>query len=318
MPPKIGLVLGGGGSRGLAHIGVLRVLQREKVPFDFIVGTSMGAIVGAFYALDTDINEAEQSMARTMGADLDLPAIIRTIGMLTSTARQRRMREQLTAGFGDKTFADLQIPLYVMAVDMITGQEVTLMSGPLVPALLGSSAVPGVYPPVHLDKMELADGGVIDSLATHVAHRQGADYVIAVDVYPELDLDEPWSDPVSDIMGLQIPVNRFASDLINLFNSDSEKAQSSGEQSGDKPKRRLPSAPAAIWRSVRVVTSHLHQLRLRAAPPDIYMRPAVEHLGSLDFKDVEGPILAGEEEAEQHVNALRLLRDHRLNLERPT
>lgn len=275
---KIALVLGGGGSRGLAHIGVLKVLLRERIPIDMIVGTSMGGIIGVLFALGYNPAEIGQGVSRLQQNSL------LNLRMLTIRARQRHMRAFLEEALGDKTFADLDIPVTLMAVEMRHGHEVCLREGPLAPALLASSAVPGAFPPVHLNGQELNDGGVIDSLATHVAYDQGATKVIAVDVYPELEKENPWTDPVSAIMGL---------DLGTLF--------SGGEAS------RIPSIPASIWRATRVMTWHLHQKRLEEHPAHVLLRPDVDSYASLDFRDIDTPIQAGVIEAERHLAALRAL-----------
>ena len=279
--PKIGLVLGGGGSRGLAHIGVLKVLVREQIPIDFIVGTSMGGIVGVLFGLGYHPAEIGQGISRLQQNSLF------NLSSLTARSRQQRVRDNLSEILEGKTFADLSIPVMLMAVDMCHGHEVMLAEGELVPALLASSAVPGAFPPVHLNGLELADGGVLDSLATHVAFEQGADKVVAVDVYPELEKDNPWADPLSGILGFELPTNPF--------NGNGSKKQ--------KP----PSLPAALWRSVRVMTWHLHQQRLENDPPDILMRPNVDTYASLDFREIDLPIQAGVEEAERHLDVLRTL-----------
>lgn len=280
--PKIGLVLGGGGSRGMAHIGVLKVLIREQIPIDLIVGTSMGAIVGVLYALGYIPAEIAEGLTAVQSNFL--------LNILGARTRQRKIREQLAPLLEDKTFADLSIPVTLMAVDMVYGREVTLSTGPLLPALLASSAVPGAFPPVKLDGMELADGGVIDSLATHVAYDQGAEKIIAVDVYPALDKEDPWTDPLSAIMGFQLPGNIFSTSGNGVD--------------------RIPTAPAAMWRAVRVITWHLHEQRLAAHPAHVLLRPNVGNYGSLDFKDLDGPLTAGMVEAEDHLPALKALVHH--------
>lgn len=282
--PKIGLVLGGGGSRGLAHVGVLQVLQREQIPIDLIVGTSMGGIIAVLFGLGYGLTEIVEQIKSWQGDSLSLK-------LMSTRARQRRVKKQLSATLADKTFADLSLPVHLMAVDMLHGQEVTLSEGSLMTAVLASSAVPGAFPPVKYKNMELADGGVIDSLATHAAFDNGADKVIAVDVYPALDKDNPWVDPLSAVMGFDLPTNFFST---------------SGN--GD---RKIPTIAASIWRSVRVITWHLHQERLAAHPPDVLLRPAVAQYGSLDFKDIEGPFQAGLYAAEQNLTELRNLILHK-------
>lgn len=280
MRVKIGLVLGGGGSRGLAHIGVLEVLVRAQIPIDFIVATSMGAIVAVLYALGYPPTEITSGMKAMQSSSLAMK-------IATARGRQRKIREQLGEILAGKTFADLKMPVTLMAVDMIHGEEVTLSSGLLLPAILASSAVPGAFPPVMLNGRQLADGGVIDSLATHVAYDQGADKIIAVDVYPPLEKDNPWTDPISAVMGFQLPAGIFSTN--------------------GNGQNKIPTAAASMWRSFRVQSWYLHQQRLAAYPPHVLLCPAVHDYGSLDFKDVAGPIQAGQAEAERHLAALRAL-----------
>ena len=133
--------------------------------------------------------------------------------------------------------------------------------------------------------LHLADGGVIDSLATHLAFEHGADIVIAVDVYPPLEKDNPWVDPVSAVMGFQLPFSLF----------------------GNTEWGRLPSMMASMWRSFRVMAWHLHEQRLKAHPPHILLRPSVSGYGSLDFTDVAGPLEAGRIEATNYLHEIQAL-----------
>lgn len=277
MSAKIGLVLGGGGSRGAAHIGVAEVLQRESIPIDLIVGTSMGAIVGALYALDVPPQEMARSISNWQGSN------IFALNLFSARARQKQISRELAYFLGEKTFDDLRIPLAMMAVDMNTGREVVLDSGPLLPAVLASSAVPAVFPPVEMDGMKLADGGVIDSLNTEVAFVRGADRVIAVDVYPQLEPDK-WNDPLGAIMGLEVP----------LLSGGAE-----------------PGMVSSLWRSVRIAMWYIHAKRIALHPPDVLLRPDVGRYGSLDFNDIAGPLRAGQDEAEKNLPKIRALVDQR-------
>jgi NTE family protein len=245
-----------------------------------IVATSIGAIVSVSFALGYSPAEIAEGMRDMQNNSLAMK-------IAGPRSRQRRVRDQLAGILEGKTFADLKIPVTMMAVDMVHGEEVALSEGPLLPAVLASSAVPGAFPPVKLNDMQLADGGVIDSLATHVAYEQGAGQVIAVDIYPPLDKDNPWTDPLSAVMGFQLPAGIFST---------------SGN--GDD---KVPTIAASMWRSFRVQTWYLHQQRLAAHPPDVLLRPEVHDYGSLDFKDLEGPLEAGRVEAERHMDALRML-----------
>jgi NTE family protein len=275
---RVGLVLGGGGSRGIAHIGVLEILVRERIPIDLIVGTSMGGIVGVLFALGFSPDQLADRMAILQH---DPPVNLKR---LTARSRQRMLRHLLSEALSGNTFADLEIPTTLMAVDMVQGKEVALNEGPLMPAVLATSAVPIIFPPVELNRMQLADGGVIDSLATHVAFEQGADKVIAVDIEPPLGKDNPWVDPISAITGFQLPF---------LFGSD------------ESP--QTPNMLASMWRVARVMAWHIHGQRLSAHPPDILLRPRVEHYGSLDFRNIKDILLAGTAEAERHLAELKAM-----------
>ncbi len=272
MLPKIALVLGGGGSRGIAHIGVFEVLEREHIPIDLIVGTSMGAIIGVVYALGMPPAEIAEYVHGWQGNN------VFSMNLFSARARQRQIEKQLYAVIGEKTFADLNIKMVMLAVDMNTGKEVILDSGPLLPAVLASSAVPVVFPPIEMNGMKLADGGVIDSLNTEVAFVHGAQKVIAVDIYPMIDQDT-WDDPLGAIMGIDLP-------LVST--------------SADNP-------ISAAWRSIRIAMWYLHAKRVSLNPPDVLLRPEVGHYGSLDFNDVNGPLSAGRAEAEKHLEAIRAL-----------
>lgn len=277
MVEKIGLVLGGGGSRGIAHIGVLQVLVREHISIDLIVGTSMGGIIGTLFAAGFAPEKIAEHIRLFQGNNL------LGLNLFSGRARQDNISALLGKELGDKTFADLTIPTVLMAVDMVSGQEICLDSGPLLPSLLATSAVPAVFPPVEIDGMQLADGGVIDSLATHIAFARGATKVIAVDVYPPLEDKEPWVDPVGGIIGLSLPFRFFSR------------------------REKNPTMLASIWRSVRVMTWHLHQARLSTYKPDVLLRPEVHHYASMDFRDIEGPLTAGIAIAETHLESIKAL-----------
>lgn len=275
MRPKIGLVLGGGGSRGIAHVGILEVFKRENIPIDLIVGTSMGSIVGSLFAYGIDPEEIHQHMNDLQGTNLF------SMRLFSARARQKSIEDQLRTTLGEKTFADLKIPTVIIAVDMLTGEEVALQNGELLPAILASSAVPAVFPPVTIDGRELADGGVIDSLSTGVAYKHGAEKIIAVDVYPPLEQDDPWVDPMSAIMGFEISLPFF--------------------------KSKTPGMLASMWRAFRVMATHVHQERLENHPAHVLLKPLVHDYGSLDFKDTEGPYQAGVEVAEANLPAIKAL-----------
>jgi NTE family protein len=175
--PKVALVLGAGTARGLAHIGVLQVLLENQIPVDLIVGTSMGAMVGTIYACGADIYMLDK-MLETMNTNILFDRGLPNLGFM-SGKRVSNFLELLTKR---KNFADLDLPVYVVATDLISGQRIVIEDGPVAIAVRASISLPGIFAPVMKDGMVLVDGAVIDRLPVEVAKIKGSELVIAVDV----------------------------------------------------------------------------------------------------------------------------------------
>ena len=217
--PRIGLVLSGGGARGLAHVGVIQILEEMKIPIDYVVGTSMGAIVGAFYAagispaemekivVSMEWNEAfkdkpppsELSFRRKRDAadflinfDLGFKDGKFTIpkGLLQGQNLNLMLKSMLIQAEGVDDFSKLNIPFRAVATDIETGNAVILEKGELVKAIRASMSIPGMFAPVEIGGKMLVDGGVANNLPVDVARQMGADTVIAVDISTNLSKRE--------------------------------------------------------------------------------------------------------------------------------
>lgn len=202
---RVGLALGGGGVRGLAHVGVLRVLDEAGVPVSVIAGVSMGAIVGAAYALtDTfpdgliaalrglDISPYK-ALPKGEGADGLWTAVRRLIGverfMISNVFSWGVASDEKAASLagrlaGDRRIEDACVPLGIVACDLRSGEPVVFREGPAALALQASAALPGFFRPVEHDGKLLADGGYVGVVPTWVAREMGADIVVAVDAAP--------------------------------------------------------------------------------------------------------------------------------------
>jgi NTE family protein len=180
---KVGLALGGGYARGLAHIGVLEVLEREGIPVDLIAGTSAGALVGALYACERDAALIKKQAAQMdwVGLTSLIDLTIHRSGFLGG----RRVSNLLKRLMGDARFEDLAIPFSCVATDIITGDQVVLSSGPVLEAVRASISVPVVFTVVKNQGRYLVDGGLVNPVPVSVARAMGADFVIAVDVTPD-------------------------------------------------------------------------------------------------------------------------------------
>lgn len=186
--PRIALTLGGGGARGLAHIGVLKVLVSEGIPVDFVTGASMGAVIGGAFAAGFPVEEMEQIAIKTgIKKMLSWADFIWPRRGLVAGDRVEKNYEQITFG---KNFDELDIPSTFVATDIDTGEEVRLSSGKVARALRASTAVPGIFNPVYMDGRRLVDGSIAASVPVSAAFSMGADVVIALDVRSDVDATE--------------------------------------------------------------------------------------------------------------------------------
>lgn len=183
--PRVALVLGGGAARGFAHVGVLRVLEQERIPVDLIVGTSVGSLIGALYAEERNSFELEWTAFQLEKDDLFDYGVMNVVtGM--SFAAGDRLEKWITEKIKVRNIEDMKVPFAAVATDLNWGTRVVLDRGSVARAVRASSAIPGVFPPVsHVGKL-LVDGGVSDNIPIAVAREKGADIVIAVDISENL------------------------------------------------------------------------------------------------------------------------------------
>lgn len=173
----VGLALAGGAARGVAHVGVLSVLEEAGVPVDIVAGSSAGALIGAFFCAGLSPAELASISTRIGWRDLARPVWPRN-----SLVTFQPLEELLVTLLGDITFADLERPFAAVTVDMQTGEEVILSRGRVAPAVHASCAVPGLVRPRCIEGRLLGDGGIINNLPASVPQQMGAAYVIGVDV----------------------------------------------------------------------------------------------------------------------------------------
>jgi NTE family protein len=177
---RVGLALGGGALRGMAHVGVLRVLEREGIRVDCIAGTSAGSVVGAAYAAGIPPAKMEELACSLRGKDVARPALSRH-GLLSFD----RLGAYVARTLGDVSFSDLRLLYAAVAVDVESSEQVILRTGRVAPAVQASCSVPILAKPVEIEGRLLVDGGVLNNLPISVARELGADVVIAVNLnYP--------------------------------------------------------------------------------------------------------------------------------------
>ncbi len=183
--PKIGVALGSGGARGLIHIGVLKVLEENNIPVDFIAGSSAGSIVGAYYALNKEIKSLNDKIIRL--TKKDLVKLIDIASPKRALISGHKIEKFLRKLIRDSSFSDLQIPLTIIATNMSTGKEVRIRDGKLIDAIRASISLPGIFPPAKINNDFFLDGGIVNPTPVDVVKKMGADIVIGVD----LTMDQP-------------------------------------------------------------------------------------------------------------------------------
>ncbi|MBX9586225.1 MAG: patatin-like phospholipase family protein [Gammaproteobacteria bacterium] len=188
--PRVALVLGGGGARGYAHVGVIKALQKAGVPIDLIVGTSAGSIIGALYADSANSVHVERTMRKTHFFDFaDFTIVSSGNGFISG----RKLQHFLLKNMQAKSFEELKIPLVVVATDLKSGKEKPLSSGPIAPAVNASSAMPGAVHPVKMYGLTLVDGGMVAQLPVKTAKHFHPDIIIAVNIDADFDKKMPTS-----------------------------------------------------------------------------------------------------------------------------
>ncbi len=182
---KLGLALGAGGSRGVAHVGVLKALEEEGVRPDYICGCSMGSVVGAAYAAGMTTEEMWEAISKLRILDIISPT--RKRGGLFGT---RKVRTLLAKYLGEINFEDLKIPFHCVAVDMRSQSVIEFSEGSLLDGVIASSSIPAVFHPMEKDNMRLVDGGILERVPVVQVKKMGADVVVAVDVLGRLDCQD--------------------------------------------------------------------------------------------------------------------------------
>jgi len=271
--PRVGLALSGGGARGLAHIGVLKVLEREGIPIGYLAGTSAGGLVAALYAAGLSAVEIAEEGLR-------LSSLRHLISLLDYCLPRRgllsgdKMEEYLGQWLGDLTFDQLQLPLSLVTVDLNEGRKVVLREGPVLEAVRATIAVPGLLAPVVRNGQLLVDGGLLDNLPVDVVRQMGANVVIGVDISTDR--------AAMAAFGQTLQRHRFVpSGIVETME--------------------------ILWRSLGILTWEVNRQVLEQAPPDLLIRPDIpEGITVLTgITRAAETIAAGERAAEQALPRLQ-------------
>lgn len=268
-----GLVLGGGGARAFAHIGVIEVLDQEGIDFDAVAGTSMGAVIGCAYAMGRDASEIAYLVKEILP---DAAAIFDKWIPLVGFFRGRKLNQAILKGFGDLRFEDLEIPFFCNSSDLNTAQSIIFENGFVATAIRASVSLPGVFPPVKLGPYNLVDGGILNNLPGSILRDKGFNRIVGVNVTP-----------IEDHRSAQTQVeDRRGGILEKILDYFS-----------------LPPILKIIYRSTTIQGIELLKFRMRQF--DYIFHPPIGDFDIFDFDRRDEIIEAGRRAARDHLQEIK-------------
>lgn len=304
----VGLVLGCGSSRGWAHIGAIEALEDAKIPIDLIVGCSVGAYVGAIYSSGS-IKSLREFVLKMDGKkvfsyfDIVLPRS----GLLDAT---KRLRELFSMHTDAQHFAELKIPVMMVATDLETGQKVVLNSGNIFDALRASMSIPGLFAPARVKNRWLVDGGLVDPVPVSVARAMGADIVIAVDLSSENTSKQKRKKQTIRSEETPLAQEEHQNELIKKLSEYYETAELSFKNKIHdlfKKEASTPDIIETVITSINIMQDRITRINLAVTPPDILIQPHLGELKMLDFDQVENTIAEGYIRAKEKIEDIRIM-----------
>jgi NTE family protein len=283
---KTGIALGGGGAKGLAHIGVLKVLQANGIVPDMVSGTSMGALVGALYCLRNDIRSVEQFAMGFENASLSPYLAPRPSS--SGLVSEKRIQDFLDCILGDARIEDLDRPFYCPAADIRRGREVMFTHGSLARAVRASISIPVIFRPVRLGNRFLVDGGLLNPVPVDVLKRNGAAFIIAVNVITPLP---------SRSARPRLPKGREKLLLARFDHFVSRKLI------GDR-RLREPNVIETFLATLEIMQERLIAARLRNDAPDVAIHVNTADIKMFEFYRPAEIIRRGEEAARREINGV--------------
>ncbi len=315
--PKLGLALGAGGARGLAHIGILKVLHENKVYLDYIAGTSMGAVIAAAYAAGKTPEEIGAIAKTTDWKDMVDFGVPKT-GLLQGKLIEKGIRNLVN----NKKFHQLNMPLRIVAYNLTTRERVVFSKGDVATAVRASISIPGIIAPALIGKDRYIDGMIADPTPFDVVKDMGADIVIAVDLYNR----------EKKVSGPEVKENKLASELRKKFIDDEllnlknylfpdfwpKMVKRILRWAFDKlvyPARVLkimagrepPEITKVMYEALVIITNNFAWERIEHADIQFKIRPTFDGLDWLDFDKVDKIITIGEGAMEKELPKLKTM-----------
>ncbi|MBU2549563.1 MAG: patatin-like phospholipase family protein [Proteobacteria bacterium] len=287
---RVGLALGSGSARGWAHLGVIEVLVENGIEPEVVCGTSIGALVGAFYVADqlpvlSDWASGLKTMDMVRFLDI-------TLGGRGGFIEGGRLIDFFQDKIGDHLIEDLTKPYGAVATDLLTGQEIWFTRGSLLEAVRASISIPGIFTPVRRGDQWLVDGGLVNPVPVSLCRALGADVVLAVDLNGKL-VGRHFRTPAAGSDGERPAQGRGAKSLASSLLSDWLAPSDT------------PGVFDVLAGSLNIMQDRISRSRMAGDPPDVLVSPRVSHLELLDFDRAEEARSEGREAARNMLPAIR-------------
>lgn len=308
--PLIGLALGGGAARGWAHIGVIRVLQKAGFSPDVVAGTSIGAVVGGYFAAGKLNRVAEWALELRRRDVLRMVDIAISGGGLMGGSRVAHL---LDRDLGDTRIDDLSVGFAAVATEIATGHEVWLTRGRLVTALRASYALPGVFPPISVGGRWLMDGALTNPVPVSVVRALGARLVIGVSLNADAlgratVIQDHGTDPDDEARPVVEPRPRVAA-MVNLGRGIGRgigrgvgralRRPDDADQPAAGRSPRSPGIPTVMVKAFNASQERIARTRLAGDPPNVLVGPRLGRIGLFEFHRADEAMALGEEAAER-------------------
>lgn len=283
---RLGLALGSGGARGWAHIGALRALSKMGIHPDVICGTSMGALVGAYYL--TGHLDGLERWARK----LTLLRMVRYLNfriVRSGFVAGHRLFAELDHSIGTTTFDQLRVPFAVVGTDLKSGHEIWFTEGPLIPAVRASFSLPAFFDPVWIEHRWVVDGALVNPVPVSVCHAMGAQAVIGINLNVSPPIKGNGSRTADPSETAFSPLPAWTGTILR---GGSRRHAVSRDSLVRDPE--TPNLFAVLSSTLNIVQDRVTRARMAADPPDVHILPKVGHVGILDFHMAAECIGAGE------------------------
>ena len=290
----IGLALGSGAAFGLAHIGVLHILEKERIPIGIVSGASMGALIAAMWGIGLSSRDIE-GISEKMKRKLNIMRLLDFTFPITGILAGKRLKRFLRIILGDKTFEDTKIPVKIIVYDLANRETITVDSGRLVDAVYKSIAVPGIFQPIVEEGRMFVDGGVLDPVPVDILFASGAKKVIAVNVLPG----------PRNICERNMALKEMAKEEENVMRQGTLDEKIGVHMTRFFRKAFTPNIFDVIMTSMQAMEYSIAEISCSRA--SVSLHPVLSDATSTDFHLVKKFIKIGEEETIRNIEKIRFL-----------